>query len=196
MKYITLILTLLFTTLLPAQNNIIVKGAVYDNESKKPLSRASVYLLTDCDSLSISNFKLLTDSSGHFTLTCEIGNQIGISHIGYHPVMHKLTDDQDSISFYMIQSDHRLDEASIISDYFYNRQRILHGDGIMVSSGSNTLDYITAYSFQRKDVGESVWLKMKIENKRRDVLSRFLNNLGYEVLYRRYFSSEEDFFSP
>ncbi len=193
---IALILTFLLTTFsLPAQK-ITFSGKVLDKESKQPLAQASVYLLNHNDSLSASNLKTLTDSLGHFSLASDIDNKIAITYIGYHTLILNIEEIKDSVNFYMIQSDITLDAANVIGFDFYNRKSIIHGDGIIVSMGNNSFNFITGYSFLRKDLGQTIFFHKVMDSKRIDPLSRLLNNFAFQLMCSRYFSDEEDFFAP
>ena len=133
MRNIIFILTLLFVTVVNAQNN--VTGSVTGNDGL-PVIQATVTLQQKCDS--VKELRVVTDNDGKFTINVDKGKYIlSISSVGYEKYKSDLSVDgsKDLGIIKLDLSSELLDEVTVMANYSEVKQ---NGD-IMIKVKGNPL---------------------------------------------------------
>ena len=103
-----------------AQNNIVVKGTVYDINTQKPLESAMVYFSNVKDSTVIEY--TTTDKNGNFKINTKKYEKpilLKINFIGYQTYteeQNRLLEDKDFGKLYLLQSETALNEVVVKND--------------------------------------------------------------------------------
>ena len=120
LKFYTSLLFLLVLSAVHAQNNIIIKGAVYDINTQKPLESAMVYFSNVKDSTIVEY--TTTDKNGIFTINTKKYDKpvfLKINYMGYQTYSEKqskLLGNKDFGKLYLAQNETALNEVIIKSD--------------------------------------------------------------------------------
>ena len=119
-KIYSSLLFLLFFFAATAQNNIVVKGTVYDINTQKPLESAMVYFSNVKDSTVIEY--TTTDKNGNFKINTKKYDKpilLKINFIGYQTYteeQNRLLEDKDFGKLYLLQSETALNEVVVKND--------------------------------------------------------------------------------
>ncbi|WP_348822823.1 outer membrane beta-barrel protein [Flavobacterium aestuarii] len=117
--YASLLFLLLLSTV-SAQNNIVVKGAVYDINTQKPLESAMVYFSSVKDSAVVEY--TTTDKNGVFNINTKKYDKpvfLKINYMGYQTYteeQHKLLESKDYGKLYLSQNETALKEVIVKTD--------------------------------------------------------------------------------
>ena len=120
LKFYTSLLFLLVLSAVHAQNNIIIKGTVYDINTQKPLESAMVYFSNVKDSTIVEY--TTTDKNGIFTINTKKYDKpvfLKINYMGYQTYSEeqsKLLGNKDFGKLYLAQNETALNEVIIKSD--------------------------------------------------------------------------------
>lgn len=143
MRNIIFILTLLFVTVVNAQNN--VTGSVTGNDGL-PVIQATVTLQQKCDS--VKELRVVTDNDGKFTINVDKGKYIlSISSVGYEKYKSDLSVDgsKDLGIIKLDLSSELLDEVTVMANYSEVKQNgdiMIKVKGNPLARGKNTIDFL------------------------------------------------------
>jgi len=105
------------------EQGFIFKGQVLDADKKTAVAYASIKLVDQ-------NKGVASDESGYFTFEAQIGDQIRISSIGYHPQIFIITEaheqEEQVIQILMLPKTYELDSVEVfqLRDNFYLKRPI------------------------------------------------------------------------